>query len=95
MTYVRQAAILTHAFLLKGGTFKEGGAKRWKALEKDYKKHPQFVPIRRLAEENEPSKHGQDEGPSRSFIEKKAEKPHYGYGNGKETSPVHTTSLKR
>ena len=78
MTYVRQAAILTHVFLLKGGTFKEGGAKRWKALEKDYKKHPQFVPIRRLAEENEPSEHDQNKDPSWYFFEKKAENPHYG-----------------
>ena len=56
MTYVRQTAFRPHVFLLKGGTFKEGGAESWKALEKDYKKHPQFVAKRRLVEENELSK---------------------------------------
>ena len=74
MTYVRQTAFLTHVFLLKGGTFKEGGAKRWKALEKDYKKHPQFVPIGRLVEENEPSEHGINKDPSRVFFQKKKPK---------------------
>ena len=74
MTYVRRTVFLTHVFLLKGGTFKEGGAKRWKALEKDYKKHPQFVPIRRLAEENEPYEHGKNKGPSWSFFQKKMPK---------------------
>ena len=36
-----------------GGRFEESRDKRRKALEKDYKKHPQFVAIRRLAEESE------------------------------------------
>ena len=79
MTYVRQTAFRPHVFLLKGGTFKEGGAKRWKALEKDYKEGPQFVPIGRLVEENEPSEHGKNKDPSWVFFQKKAEKPHYGY----------------
>ena len=74
MTYVRQTAFRPHVFLQKGGTFEEGGAKRWKALEKDYKKHPQFVPVRRLAEENEPCEHDQNKDPSWSFFEKKSRK---------------------
>ena len=36
-----------------GGGFKESRNTRRIALEMDYKKHPQFVAIRRLAEENE------------------------------------------
>ena len=36
-----------------GGGFKESRNNRRIALEMDYKKHPQFVAIRRLAEENE------------------------------------------
>ena len=35
------------------GGFKESRSNRRIALEKDYKKHPQFVAIRRLAEEYE------------------------------------------
>ena len=35
------------------GGFKESRNTRRIALEMDYKKHPQFVAIRRLAEENE------------------------------------------
>ena len=74
MTYVQQRALGPQVFLLKGGTFKRSRAKRWKALEKDYKKHPQFVPIRRLAEENEPYEHGKNKGPSWSFFQKKMPK---------------------
>ena len=36
-----------------GGRFKESRDNRQIALEMDYKNHPQFVAIRRLAEENE------------------------------------------
>ena len=36
-----------------GGRFEESRNNRRIALEMDYKNHPQFVAIRRLAEENE------------------------------------------
>ena len=66
--YVQKIPDHSHVNLDKGGNDNEHGDIQQIAFEKYYKNHPQFAPIHRLAEENEPFKVGQNGVPIWDFI---------------------------
>ena len=66
--YVQKTPDRSHANLEKGGNDNGHGDIQRIAHEEDYKNHPQFAPIHRLAEENEPFKVGQNEVQILDFI---------------------------
>ena len=65
--YVQKTPDRSHANLEKGGNDNGHGDIQRIAHEEDYKNHPQFAPIHRLAEENEPFKVGQNGVPIWDF----------------------------
>ena len=82
--YVHKTPNRSHANLDEGGNDNGHGDIQRIAHEEDYKNHPQFAPIHRLAEENEPFKVGQNKVPIWDFIFYKVPIwdfiSHYGYG---------------